>query len=474
MANSNMTLRAFLEPTYCIDPVWPNSPDVSTKLEHVKRECVEDHCYLWLIFLIGVAADLGVRRFSEQVAELKKLGPQPLGKDIIDKLLVMQAETLVETRNTDLLWPLGSGCFRFQVTDFSGVLHLTVGLIDGCECEKHLCDHGWSPTAILCLLANPTLRVGSTINFSDLFEGDETQPLRSRSPESKMRAKEKESGLDQEELASDLELFARSLRMQNKGVPPGQGARPDTMVEEQTLLAEDSSSNLGRYHKTYMRRGEVYAGTLPPIDEISSRMMSLREEAGRLTLLPGFGGTLEHHESEVQALSRLRPIRGLASPFKEPRLNFLCNLYTAMAPLRRLGPDTFMQRLWSSVKGQDLPPKFELLKLVLAMTFDKKNLVVVSNHFDLPYIEVGMEITEDCMVKCFDLLENCYELQWFAAMKEIQVPSFHDKYRRLSTSRKSSDSHSGSSQRSSSSELSSKQRTGRRGSGSTLLSYLSS
>lgn len=202
---------------------------------------------------------------------------------------------------------------------------------------------------------------------------------------------------------------------------------------ESTIMPMDSSTQLGRYGKSFMRQGPVYtvrksSTVLEPVNEVSR----LQTRNG-IDVVKGFITTDSMARAERESVSKVYTINGLARPFQNPRLNFLCHFHTALGSCGldpRLEPIDSLDHMGSM---KPLNPTEELIKQCVVRTFDFDEMTIISNPFSLPFLEIGMQISESCLAKCLSLLRSEYKTLWFQEMKCLKVPSFHDEFSELSS-----------------------------------------
>lgn len=200
---------------------------------------------------------------------------------------------------------------------------------------------------------------------------------------------------------------------------------------EESLAPHDSSSVLGRYGKQFMKPGTIL--TVQPAGNEKDRL----EDRTRLTvenhLIDGYQKTELIVQREAKSIQKLRPINGLPRPFTNTRLNFLCNLHTAMTLKLKKHSGSHLEAMYDAMRNKPSLPVESLLCQVLTTTIDRHEGTYTSNAFNLPYIEVGMQFTEESVVKMFDLLQLEYKRVWFQEMKNLIVPNFHGDYKEVST-----------------------------------------
>jgi len=200
---------------------------------------------------------------------------------------------------------------------------------------------------------------------------------------------------------------------------------------ESTVLPFDSGSNIGRYSKQFVKPGPIYnvrraMTSLEPVEEVPS----LRRN---FDVVQGFLKTEDMQKREKKAMDKVYTINGLASPFKNSRLNFLIHFHTALSTCG-VNPKTEPGEAFEMIATmRPQNPTEELIKQCMIRTFDFEEANVIANPFDLPFIEVGMLISESMLVKCLTLLQSEYRTLWFNSMKCLTVPTFHDEFSTFST-----------------------------------------
>jgi hypothetical protein len=202
---------------------------------------------------------------------------------------------------------------------------------------------------------------------------------------------------------------------------------------ESTILPIDSSTQLGRYGKAFMRQGPVYnvrkgSTTLEPVNEVAR----LQTRNG-VDVVKGFITTESMAKAERESIDKVYTINGLACPFKNPRLNFLCHFHTALGSCGLDPKSEPVDALDHIGSMKPLNPTEELIKQCVVRTFDFDEMTIISNPFVLPFLEIGMLISESSLAKCLSLLRSEYKTLWFQEMKCLKVPAFHDEFSDLSS-----------------------------------------
>nr|UNI72637.1 MAG: nonstructural protein [Leptosphaeria biglobosa negative ssRNA virus 3]UYL94509.1 MAG: nonstructural protein [Leptosphaeria biglobosa negative single-stranded RNA virus 8] len=195
-----------------------------------------------------------------------------------------------------------------------------------------------------------------------------------------------------------------------------------------TILETDSSSQVGRYtsDRKFLNHGTVLAPTSPHTEHgkmSGETVMTVSE-----SLVSGFYQNEETRQRENEHVRKLRPINGLPKPFLSSRLNFLANFHTGLIRCLAKRPEEPVRCLFSFMRTTPSIPVDDLLHQVLSVSVDRHEFVYASNPFKLPYIEVGMLVTEESIAKMLDLLTGEYKGLWFQEMKGLSVPDFHSEF----------------------------------------------
>jgi hypothetical protein len=367
---------------------------------------------------------------------------------------------------------------RMHFKDNSGVIHLENPWYDVCEHGAEIwCEHGFSTRYFITLFGSKDVIVGGTqINFADFEEsfadaattiaprplinesgfrvhnhlGSEPQQagqinLTPGSTEEVMAIKQENQELQKLRRQLESEIARLKLTEANKAVREVhleelRSVNEQLQEEIETLLPSDSRTNVESYGKRYMGQGTIIQpGTI--ISTRGSRRANSQMEdhvvAHRLQTIPevvvGYQRTASLHAIDNQTRQSVRPINGLANPFRSDRLNLLSHLHTAFI---RLGAEdsgrTILRLIEDVVARENRSPTMILFAQVIRLTFDFEGQYIKSNPFGLPYLEVGMALTEDCVIKCFDLLLGEYKSIWFQELKSLIIPEFNKDYRNLS------------------------------------------
>lgn len=209
--------------------------------------------------------------------------------------------------------------------------------------------------------------------------------------------------------------------------PPTEVTQP--RYPQSTIGPDDSSSTAARYQRAYMGTGTVFTtrGAGTEADDRDQRTVLTIQNG----LVDGFYKDERLQERERSVLQKLKPINGLPRPFTNTRLNFLINIHTAISRALHQKEGSYLQIMLRVLKQKPKTPVDELLYQVLNCTIDVESNMFVSNAFRVPYIEIGMQVSDDSIAKAFDLLYNEFRSVWFQEMKNLLVPDFHRSYRSL-------------------------------------------
>lgn len=200
-----------------------------------------------------------------------------------------------------------------------------------------------------------------------------------------------------------------------------------------TIMPGHSSSVVERY----MSNQKFMPTSAYVLQRKSTVLEPVSEESNfiepRKDVVAGFVKTNSMMRVEKASNDRVYLINGLAAPFKDSRLNFLIHFHTALHECSfnpQTDPIDALEELGNS---RPKNPTGELICQVVRRTFDFDEQTIIANPFNLPFIEVGMNITDSVVLKTLDLLRIEYKSLWFAQMKCLRVPGFHSEYRQLST-----------------------------------------
>jgi hypothetical protein len=447
-----------------------------------------------LVFDIGSHSPQRVERLLEAVRE--DLGPRPDGREVITALvLASQALSVTgdvkenyQVFNLSLLagegvrWMdriMNNTLIRFDYSEEGGLFHVTRKL-RRCNCTEILCEHGWAARFIIQAINREGCKVGATpnIDFSALFvsaeeankqpeltaksakvEEEVAEPkdwfpgeTRSASHHSYRRWREDTDRLSEdmssvlgEHLEQRTQLlenaFQELMRVtsENKKLSEKLSAHKEseeTLEEDDavsTILPNDSSTVVERYlnPKKFMTQGSTYVmkdnrTVLEPISKLSNTV----EEK---VVVGGFVKTDVMSQREKESVDRVYMINGLAAPFKHGRLNFLTHFHTALTECRFDPLKNPVEALEDLGSQKPINPTAELMRQVVQRTFDFDSRVVIANPFSLPFLEVGMHLTDSAILKSFDFLSIEYKATWFSQMKCLKVPNFHAEYNGFST-----------------------------------------
>lgn len=196
-----------------------------------------------------------------------------------------------------------------------------------------------------------------------------------------------------------------------------------------SLSPSDSSSHIDRYNRKFLSPGTVYS-VLRNGKVVEEEQVEIQRPTIIKPVVRGFMKTEQMLEIETKINDTVRPINGLAAPFKNHRLNLLVHFHTALETVRSedMQIDDF-QVLQTLYSYRARTPSEELAQQMVTKTFNVETRVVVANPFRLPYIEIGMQISDNSLAKCFYLLNSEYQSLWFDEMKNLIPPSFSSEFR---------------------------------------------
>lgn len=453
------------------------------KLDMVNEMAEEEgYCYVRLITYCCDLARLPMQELQNLITGMKiSLGKTPLVAKIVEELMFV-----VLARFGDVSWIMNKGavnnlmrrfncnCVRLLCSGDGATSHVVfTRTLPFCECNSLVCIHGWDFRMLTTALISKGSALGASgfdmNKFMSQAMGAESEPFedvysqldtelnkspgeegQSTEPIVDVELQEMETRLHREtreknELNKVLErLQKENERLQGAPVAPmSPPESPKTMKsktkEEASLLPNDSSSVTGRYGKEFMDTGTVF--TAEPARNSADKASGRTLMTVGNSLVSGFNQTADLANQEAKSLRKLKPINGLPRPFTSQRLNFLANLHTAIDRALSRYPGGQMAAMYQVMKSRPELPCDDLLHQLLNATISKSSGIFVSNAFRLPYIEIGMKITEEAIVATFSLLLDEYKSCWFQEFKNIRVPSFHNLYKSRQTHSRESESH---------------------------------
>jgi len=455
-------------------------------------ELTDGYCYTSAIRMLPSLRSGSFDNFRVAVHEFKNgLGKNALGTEILvtlcllDKVLLgklgvealkpstddgeeLAAMLLEDSQHIQTVSKMSTSKCRYNYEEKGGLVHIKYQTT--CACEDILCEHGWASKFILQVIAREGRKIGGTrdeIDLSKLFIRPEdikpdnsiqSTPASAYLPkrtweqtsndlsEQNMRQQVSEdivrllgetldsrTAVIEDTMARILEDKRQSMKAQHcnsSDYSQASGSELESEIES-TIHPIDSGSVSGRYAKRYMSPGTVYKVSkgktvLEPVSEVSA-----------LGLIPdvigGFQMTESMRKVDIETKQTVHAINGLASPFKNPRLNFLCHFHTALKGCQTNSDRDPVDALEEIATMRPRNPTEELIKQCINKTFDFEDMSIKSNPFRLPFLEVGMLVTESMLAKCLDLLYNEYKASWFQELKCLMVPNFHSEFLNHST-----------------------------------------
>lgn len=320
-------------------------------------------------------------------------------------------------------------------------------------------EDGYSANYVISLMSEPEKRIGGTvIDFDQLF-GESSQSLvdnksnglstvihHNYEPQAAIRDNMDLVDAMAERDAENRDLQRQLAELQLKfkdGISDGSKSKNQMAKNlvnigelhyQQSLLPDDSSSNFDgeRYSggTKYMEQGTVL--TVRQDSKETGQISKIQPLSVRKDLVVGFQKTNEMIKEEISVNQSMRPINGLAAPFKDSRLNFLCHFNSAIEELRMEEPGISMLKIFSMIQEfKAETPSQELVYQMITKTFDLKRGVTIANPFGLPFVQIPMHISEVTLVKIYDMTQAELRLKWFESMKNMRVPNFHSEYYKM-------------------------------------------
>lgn len=439
-------------------------------------------CYVRLLALLPSFNKCHAYHLEEAIVTMaKQLGPYPKGEDVIPWLWLCEQilkgrtpddcmEDDVEELTPKFLEECMEANYRFGWEDIGGRIHVGHYIDDVTGSKEHWGILGWSSRFVLCMLVAPNLIIGADqeIDFSDLFGGKSDSDGGNELPNNEFTLVGEEEFVDDGDtvlLKKDIEVHERvkdkrrelddlEKKMEELRWEISQSARHRNSRELRketvsrlnelystkqklkqshppSIVPDDSSSNLDRYERenNWMTPGTVInvrggGGTVVGVKGSTDRLNTQKD------VVVGYVKTNDMLARESKINKRVAPINGLANPFHSQRLNFLCHFHTAINSIEsRKGQYTHYDAIYWMSRHKSVTPSQELLHQVVINTFDIEANTIIANPYKLPFIEIGMLISDSCLTKCFDLLRLEYKMLWFEKMKGMTVPDFHDEYK---------------------------------------------
>lgn len=468
---------------------------IDMNMAHIKELCVTNCCYMDLFSAIpGLDSESPGRVGTLLDAVLGDLGARPKGKDVITSL-VMAAQALsvpgdvrqnYHAFNLSLIAGEGirwidrimdNNSVRFSYSEEGGLFHVKRESYK-CGCTEIMCDHGWSMRFILQAINREGCQVGALpdIDFSALFvskdslDESDNETIAKGSPklpvieeerpkwtpgnhkfstvhdhrkwqEDQNKLGEEMSSVLSEHLEQRTQMLEKAFReivvlneekkrLEDKMSEVKFSHKEDELAS--TIVPDDSSSTVERYtgSRRFMAEGSTYTvrGRQTALEPIVARSERENKE-----VVGGYLVTEEMRIKEQESFDRVYMINGLAAPFQSGRLNFLIHFHTALSECKidpKVNPIEALEEIGTR---KPINPTAELMRQAIQRTFDFSTMSVIANPFKMPFIEVGMHITESSIVKTLDLLFGEYRSSWFEAMKCLKVPDFHTEYGNIST-----------------------------------------
>jgi hypothetical protein len=437
------------------------------KQKLIESQCDNGYCYLRLIAMLPVFRKCRASAIENAIRTMRiALGAFPEGISVLTQLnlvniaikenfmdLGLGDRKLVDT--VGFLRELKESPVCFEWTEKGGYYHVGKVQYEPCRCNEVVCSHGFSSRFLMCVMVQPGLKIGGTIDLGALFADVENdnepapetlQPLPSRG--NAIPIWHDQSYYEQQ----DTDDKSNTIERLNKQIQ--EMMAKESQKESETVLPDDSSSQVSRYEKKFMKDGTVFSRrgrtqdemlyqrpresvddrqTVYNVSKKSGTVIGFQQEVSRPIVVKdvvrGFVKTEGMAQKEAESNKKIAPINGLANPFKSHRLNLLCHFHTAVdSVLTGTGEMTYYDALSDLAQLKAVTPSQELSHQIVVRTFDMKSSVVMANPFKLPFVEIGMIMSDDCLNKCFKMLNMEYQILWFEEMKSLKVPSFHRVY----------------------------------------------
>lgn len=248
---------------------------------------------------------------------------------------------------------------------------------------------------------------------------------------------------EDEEMSRRLATLNKKMEMVHQGLRSLGVTRPldtektvddavqdlETVLSSSTIKPNDSASLIKPAKKT----------NLTTYSSIRSSFIRGSEHDD---VVGGFGVTSEDRIAEQNAIQNIQTVYGLPRIFIDNRLNFLIHLHKPLQEMLTSGsgssasyPDAnSLERLTRFIdksRGRHREPHCELLYQVLRATIDLRRMKVHANPFNLPIIEIGMNLDDQLVYMCISELYSEFCTLWFHSMKNVEPPAFANKYRTM-------------------------------------------
>jgi len=325
-----------------------------------------------------------------------------------------------------------------------------VGPLNGdvlCPCDFYICEHGKGFNYVSVLLTQRrTMKVGASTFDMQAFlnPDDETSEdfLGNMFKSAEVcSAAHREAGIRDPIPESTKKVLAESVRARQELRQSSTAEAKSRWHREakpfaETILPLDSSSQIGRDRREFMPPSSVLSDKT--LREMMAEKLKVESvEDGSVLemdnqLVKGHFATARLQQAVVETMDNMIPINGLPKPCTNQRLNFLMNLHTALDEVLIGEHPSFLESMRWIQKTKTRRPHVLLLQTVVDSTMDLSRLEIKSNCFRLPYINVGMVISERTLGTLFNMLNSEFQLCWFNEFKGLKVPKFHSTYSKLS------------------------------------------
>lgn len=233
-------------------------------------------------------------------------------------------------------------------------------------------------------------------------------------------------------------LNARIMRLQERILPTiiAQNQQNENQQIENDIMSQLSKSTIRPNESASVMKPRMQGTELTMYSGIRS---SVVRGSDHDNVVGGYELTAEDHLEEVDAINNIQRVYGLPKIFIDDRLNFLVHLHKPLQTMltkksqdKVSYPDpNSLEKLTHFIdrsKGRHREPHHELLYQVLKATIDVRRKRIRANPFNLPIIEVGMNLDDQIVFMCISELYSEFRTTWFHSMKNVEPPHFATDY----------------------------------------------
>lgn len=249
--------------------------------------------------------------------------------------------------------------------------------------------------------------------------------------------------LEDEEMGRKLAILNRKMEIVNQGLQ----AMNDKKQDQSEKTMDDAINDLETVLSASTIKPNDSASLIKPtkktnLTTYSSIRSSFIRGSEHDDVVGGFGVTTEDRIAEQNAIQNIQTVYGLPRIFIDNRLNFLIHLHKPLQAMLTSGtgssatypdPNSLekLTRFIDKARGRHREPHAELLYQVLRATIDLRRMKVHANPFNLPIIEIGMNLDDQLVYMCISELYSEFCTLWFHSMKNVEPPAFANKYRTM-------------------------------------------